>query len=276
MSERDAGDEPVAARSPGPAAVYERELEVSLDRIWENVLDWEHLPHLHSQAFSSVHLLASDREGWRAEVGLAGSTDGADIDVRLDRAHRRYSTRTLGGAGAGTGIVTELFERAPGRTGIRVEFHLPWAPAHAAGAIGEYYRTLYDQLWDQDDAMMRERQRVIDSAGARSGIATGESVSIGRMRELAGRLPLEVTLGGRRFRVASIDGRLVAHDTRCPHLGGPLAERPLEGCEAVCPWHGYRFDVRSGRSSDGRSLRLAPAAVVEIDACEGEVRLRLP
>src|SRR6185436_8086443 len=105
---------------------------------------------------------------------------------------------------------------------------------------------------------------------------TATSVAIGRVRDLAGRLPLEVELGGRRFRVVSVDGKLVAHDTRCPHLGGPLGEKPVEGCEAVCPWHGYRFDLRSGLSSDGRKLRLAPAAVVEINACEGEVRLRLP
>ncbi len=258
-----------------PAAVYERELDVSLERVWENVLDWEHLPHLHSQAFRSIRLVASDAAGWRAEVGIAGSAENADVDVRLDRPHLRYVTRTLSGAGTGTEIVTLLTPVSAHQTAIRVEFHLPWAPAGAAGHIGEAYRNLYIGLWDQDDAMMRERQRVLDARSSRA--AAGEtSVAIGRVRDLASRLPMDVELGGRRFRVVSIDGRVVAYDLVCPHLGGPLGEGRLDGCEAVCPWHGYRFDVRTGASCDGRSLRLAPAPVVEINACEGDVRLRLP
>ena len=263
--------ESAAAR---PAAVYERELPVSAERIWENLLDWEPLPYVHSQAFSSVRLLSRDRDGWRAEVGVAGG-GMADVDVRLDRAHLRYSTRTLAGPGAGTDIVTQLFPRSELATAIRVDFLLPWAPAGAEAAIGNVYRELYVGLWDQDESMMVERQRVLD--GPRTPDArAGTSVSLGRVRELAARLPLTVALGGRNFRIVAIDGQLFAHDAECPHLGGPLSLGRLEGCEAVCPWHGYRFDVRTGLSSDGRSLRLKSSATVEVSACDGEVRLRLP
>jgi len=287
-----------------PTAVYERELDASVERIWENVLDWEHLPYLHAQAFTSVRMTSIDRDHWHGEVGLPGLSGAtAEIDVRLDRANLRYTTSTVAGAGAGTEIVTQMFPRSERNTGIRVDFHMPWAPAGTEAAVGEFYTRLYVQLWDQDEAMMRERQRVLDAAAAGGRAARGvsqepspgptqglshepsreslqspsqASVSLGRVRELAARLPLEVELGGRRFRVVGIEGRLFAHDTQCPHLGGPLAEHDLEGCEAVCPWHGYRFDVRTGLSSDGRSLRLARSAVVEIDACSGDVRLRLP
>jgi nitrite reductase/ring-hydroxylating ferredoxin subunit len=172
-----------------------------------------------------------------------------------------------------------MFPRSVHRTGIRVDFHMPWAPAGTEAAVGEFYTKLYVRLWDQDEAMMRERQRVLDAVATNGHAADGRtetSVSLGRVHELASRLPLEVELGGRRFRVVSVDGQIFAHDTRCPHLGGPLAGHAVEGCEAVCPWHGYRFDVRTGLSSDGRTLRLARSAVVEIDACSGDVRLRLP
>lgn len=261
-----------------PAAVYERELDASLERIWENVLDWEHLPYLHSQAFTSVRMTSIDRDSWHGEVGLPGLSGAtAEIDVQLDRERLFYTTRTVAGAGAGTEIVTHLFPRGPRRTAIRVDFHVPWAPAGTEAAVGEFYRNLYVQLWDQDEAMMQQRQRVVDAARSRGAAAGGEtSVSLGRVRELASRLPLEVELGGRTFRVVSIDGRLFAHDTRCPHLGGPLGATALDGCEAVCPWHGYRFDVRSGESTDGRALRLGAAAAIEVSACDGEVRLRLP
>jgi nitrite reductase/ring-hydroxylating ferredoxin subunit len=280
---------PADGPAPQPAAVYERELDASVERIWENVLDWEHLPYLHAQSFTSVRMTSQDANHWCGEVGLpdsGGST--VELDVRLDRPNLRYTTRTVSGTGAGTAIVTQMYPRSAHRTGIRVEFFLPWAPAGAEAAIGEIYRSIYVTLWDQDEAMMRERQHVIDAAAARSaessamnaaaakGNGTPRSVSLGRVRELASRLPLDVELGGRRLRVVSVDGRLYAHDTRCPHLGGPLGEGAIEGCELVCPWHGYRFDLATGRSSDGRHLRMAPPAVVEIDACGGEVSLRLP
>lgn len=260
-----------------PTVVYERELGASVERIWENVLDWEHLPYLHSQAFSSVEMHSNCHDHWHGVVGLAGSPGAtAEIDVRLDRANLRYHNVTVAGVGAGSEIVTHLFPRSRHRTGIRVEFHLPWAPEGAKAAIGDVYRNLYEQLWDQDEAMMRERQRVVDQAAARTPVARGASVVIGRVGHLAARLPLDVELGGRRFRVVSVNGRLTAHDVRCPHLGGPLGELPMDGCEAVCPWHGYRFDVVTGRSSDGRGYRLREPAVVEIDACGGDVTLRLP
>ena len=30
------------------------------------------------------------------------------------------------------------------------------------------------------------------------------------------------------------------------HVGGPLDEGTLEGYEIECPWHGSKFDVRTG------------------------------
>jgi nitrite reductase/ring-hydroxylating ferredoxin subunit len=45
-----------------------------------------------------------------------------------------------------------------------------------------------------------------------------------------------------------------------------------DGC-VRCPWHGYRFDLRTGLSADGRGLRLAPAPEVRVDPGTGAVRL---
>ena len=33
-------------------AVYRRRIGASLERVWENVRDWEHLPWLHRQSFA--------------------------------------------------------------------------------------------------------------------------------------------------------------------------------------------------------------------------------
>jgi nitrite reductase/ring-hydroxylating ferredoxin subunit len=32
----------------------------------------------------------------------------------------------------------------------------------------------------------------------------------------------------------------------CPHEGGPLGDGALLADTAVCPWHGFDFDVRTG------------------------------
>ena len=51
------------------------------------------------------------------------------------------------------------------------------------------------------------------------------------------------------FGVYNVDGELYAIEDRCSHDDGPLVEGEWEPDEAVvvCPRHGSRFDVRTGR-----------------------------
>jgi nitrite reductase (NADH) small subunit len=44
-----------------------------------------------------------------------------------------------------------------------------------------------------------------------------------------------------------LDGTVYAVTNTCPHRGGPIGEGSLNGCLVTCPWHGWEFDVRSGR-----------------------------
>ena len=88
------------------------------------------------------------------------------------------------------------------------------------------------------------------------------------------RLPLLVELDGEPFRILELeDGVLVAHSTICPHWLGPLDEAAPENGVLRCPWHGYRFDLRTGMSVDGRGCRLAPAPRVVVDPLTGVVTL---
>ncbi|MBI5503691.1 MAG: Rieske 2Fe-2S domain-containing protein [Deltaproteobacteria bacterium] len=282
-------------RSPGssakPAALYDRTIHASLERIWENVLDWEHLPHLHSQAFSGIRLLSSSDNGWRARVEVHGDREHtSEIEVVIDRPRLRYTTATLLGVGKGTEIVTQLLPRGERETDVRVEFFLPPVEPQWAASVGDAYRSLYEQLWDQDEAMMIRRELVCRSARdrepddaapggvppARRADADSERRCLGPKGELEARLPVEIEMGGRSVRVASANGELLVFDTQCPHLGGPLEQRRAPGCEVECPWHGYRFDLRSGRSSDGRGYRLGPQPLIEIEAGTGLVFLSTP
>ena len=43
------------------------------------------------------------------------------------------------------------------------------------------------------------------------------------------------------------DGRLFAVDNQCPHRGGPLAEGIVGDGKVICPLHGWKVDLESGR-----------------------------
>ncbi len=99
------------------------------------------------------------------------------------------------------------------------------------------------------------------------------AVLLGSLEEMRARLPLQVEYAGGRFRVVEVDGTLLAHATVCAHALGPLDDAEVEDGCIRCPWHGYRYDVRTGRSADGRGLRLATPPRVVIDADSGQIQL---
>ncbi len=59
----------------------------------------------------------------------------------------------------------------------------------------------------------------------------------------------ELTAGWRIIALFNVDGTLFALDGICPHAGGPLGEGTLCGPVVTCPWHGWQFDVTTGRHS---------------------------
>jgi nitrite reductase (NADH) small subunit len=57
----------------------------------------------------------------------------------------------------------------------------------------------------------------------------------------------EFTVGDRVLAVFNVDGEFHVIDGICPHAGGPLADGGLHGGIVTCPWHGWQFDVTTGR-----------------------------
>jgi 3-phenylpropionate/trans-cinnamate dioxygenase ferredoxin subunit len=55
-----------------------------------------------------------------------------------------------------------------------------------------------------------------------------------------------VEADGQRIAVFNIGGSYYAIESTCPHRGGPLAEGMVTGEEVICPWHGSRFNVKTG------------------------------
>ena len=63
-------------------------------------------------------------------------------------------------------------------------------------------------------------------------------------------------VGRYELAVFNIDGDFFALENSCPHQGGPIADGWLEGPLVTCPWHGWCFDVRSGKMTLGDFARV--------------------
>ena len=72
--------------------------------------------------------------------------------------------------------------------------------------------------------------------------------------------------------IANVDGTLHAIDGLCPHQGGPLGTGALCGTTLTCPWHGWQFDVATGRHRVSATVR---QTVHEVRERSGTIEVRL-
>jgi nitrite reductase (NADH) small subunit len=61
-----------------------------------------------------------------------------------------------------------------------------------------------------------------------------------------------------------VQERIYALDGVCPHQGGPLGQGELAGCLITCPWHGWQFDVRTGKHRVNPSM-VQPCFPVKVE-----------
>ncbi|HEY3928515.1 MAG TPA: Rieske (2Fe-2S) protein [Candidatus Koribacter sp.] len=97
---------------------------------------------------------------------------------------------------------------------------------------------------------------------------------MGEFRKLTtvGQLPptgeaKEFEFEGRTICVANENGRCSAMDNVCAHRGGPLGQGVVDQGKLVCPWHGWQFDLVTGKSEQNAALGVA---VYEVKV-EGDV-----
>jgi nitrite reductase/ring-hydroxylating ferredoxin subunit len=69
------------------------------------------------------------------------------------------------------------------------------------------------------------------------------------------------------------DGRFHAVSALCPHEDGPLADGWVERGAVICPWHGFDFDLATGRSAAAPRLGVT---VYPVRVRGGDVEVDLP
>jgi nitrite reductase/ring-hydroxylating ferredoxin subunit len=257
---------------------YVREMPVAMARMMENALDWEHLATLHSSNFSSIDLIDSGPWGWRAKAGLPpdGHADQI-VELLLDAKAHNWVTTIVAGVGEGNQIHTQAVRTGTNKLEVHVEFYAADRDldAEARQKYGAVMSSIYAQLYDEDEAMMVGRQHAIDHWSARRKQAPSEKeatpIALGSMDEVTARAPFTMDFAGDRVRIDILEGELVLFSATCPHMLGPLDDAPLtDGC-VTCPWHGYSFDVASGKAIGHPGLRLSQLARLEIDEATNAV-----
>jgi nitrite reductase/ring-hydroxylating ferredoxin subunit len=74
-----------------------------------------------------------------------------------------------------------------------------------------------------------------------------------------------VKVSGTEVMVANIEGKMYAIGNKCTHVGGPLAQGKLAGSVIECPWHGSKFDVKTGAVVAGPALQPEPTFQVKVE-----------
>ena len=82
-----------------------------------------------------------------------------------------------------------------------------------------------------------------------------------------------VEADGQAIALFVVDGKYCAIENRCTHVGGPLAEGELEGEVVTCPWHGSRFNVKTGAVLSPPAARGVKSFPVRVTGNDVEVQI---
>ena len=91
-----------------------------------------------------------------------------------------------------------------------------------------------------------------------------------------------IAQGDLEIGVFRLGGEFYAYENNCPHQGGPVCQGKILGkveevlgadktskglkfsdtdVHIVCPWHGYEYNIRTGRHPGDKNVRLKPFKV---------------
>lgn len=98
-----------------------------------------------------------------------------------------------------------------------------------------------------------------------------------------------IAQGDLEIGVFCLDGEFYAYENNCSHQGGPVCQGKIlnrveeiiaedktskglkfseDDVHIVCPWHGYEFNIKTGRHPGDKNVRLKP---YKVKVAEGDV-----
>lgn len=243
------------------AVPYRKVIPYAFDVVLSQYFDYEHIEHVHPETVGRYRLVESAgnrivyEQIWpdrlrgkrRSLVEHLFQPPGEMWFTFLEGRHRGVRVHTRLTPSGDATIVDETYEIP----------HLPdWGWLRRLAR--PFVVAPVERIWDEDLAVevCRDGWPGVPGGARTSSPSMNSSPDrIGRMLNAA-ELPPEgefrvTEFDGAEVVLTRIDGRLHAFANRCPHTGGPLARGRIEGAVMVCPWHGARFEVGTGRCLAG-------------------------
>ena len=101
-----------------------------------------------------------------------------------------------------------------------------------------------------------------------------EFVEIAPIDQLSPGERLFVELGGKSIVLFNLAGKLFAIGDVCSHDNGPVGDGEIEDDQIICPRHGARFDIRTGKAKSLPALLDIPSYPVRVE--QGMVQIGIP
>ena len=83
-----------------------------------------------------------------------------------------------------------------------------------------------------------------------------------------------IEVEGRSIVIFNLAGKLYAIGDVCSHDNGPVGDGEIEEHEIICPRHGARFDIRTGKATSLPAVTDIPSYPVRV--AEGMIEIGLP
>jgi nitrite reductase/ring-hydroxylating ferredoxin subunit len=103
-------------------------------------------------------------------------------------------------------------------------------------------------------------------------MAEPEFRKVGRVEDIPPGTITAVEVDEQEIAIANVGGEFYATQGHCLHLSGPLGEGRLEGKTLSCPWHGWQYDVRTGKNEFDHAIQLQ---TFEVKVEGGEVKVAI-
>lgn len=96
---------------------------------------------------------------------------------------------------------------------------------------------------------------------------------VGRTADVPSGKAKLVEVDGKKIALFNLGGHFYALDDTCTHRGGPLSQGAFDAQSVTCPWHGSKFDLKTGKVVHPPATRPVTAyrVVVEGDRVKLEV-----